>query len=461
MVSKILRGVLIILIMAGSLSLELVRVRAQTQSLDQKIAQRGDVYALQSGSIFTQPVDPGGKLIISAWLDPDGSDSDQYVWDNFTLPSNGTITEIDWYGGYDPSRFGAGGPVVDFMVSIFPSNVAGTEPAVAGLPLVNYLTGGDAGETPIGSINGTPMNAYAFILPTPFNASAGVKYWVQIEAFQHGSIPDWGLAGGTGGNGSHFRRTSGAGGDILYRSYPGDTAFTLLGSIDNTATPTNTPTNTATNTPTNTPTNTTTNTFTYTPTNTPTDTATNTLTDTPTNTSIPTATNTLTRTPTNTLTFTPTDTQTMTPTNTATVTPTSTPTGIPTPLHNVPGIVTGGGFIDAPGGKVTFGFIVQYKEKTAGPSGSLILIDHSSKLMLRATSFKLLYINGNHAQITGMATANKTTNVPFLLDVYDYKSPGTPDVFVIQVPDLNGYSVGGNIKGNIRIFMFNHYRRKR
>jgi hypothetical protein len=38
------------------------------------------------------------------------------------------------------------------------------------------------------------------------------------------------------------------------------------------------------------------------------------------------------------------------------------------------------------------------------------------------------------------------------LDVYDYGEPGTADVFMIQIPDMNGYSTEGVITGgNIKI----------
>ena len=187
-----------------------------------------------TGPIFIQPRDPSGKLLLSSWLEPDGSNGDRYVWDNFTLQKTETITEIGWFGGYDPMRFGDGGPVIDFSVSIYPSIAANTEPAVAYPPLLEYQTGGNAGETSIGKVGGIPMYAYAFNLPVPFIASAGVKYWVQIEAYQHGSIPDWGFSVGTGGNGSHYVKESGAGGDIIYRSAPYDVAFTLLGPIADT-----------------------------------------------------------------------------------------------------------------------------------------------------------------------------------------------------------------------------------
>jgi hypothetical protein len=180
-----------------------------------------------TGVLYEQPVDPNGKLLLSSRRDPDGSDYDEYVWEDFTLPSGGTISEIRWYGVYDPSRSGRGGPVLDFRVSIYPSIPAGTEPAVAGKPLVEYQTSGNASEAAAGTVGTAPLYGYTFTLPVSFTASPGEKYWVQIEASQQGSLPDWCLASGSGGDASHYWRGSGAGGDILYRSMPGDAAFSL------------------------------------------------------------------------------------------------------------------------------------------------------------------------------------------------------------------------------------------
>ena len=192
----------------------------------------------QSGSLYEQPVDPNGKLLFSSWLEPDGSDFDQYIWDDFTLSSGQTISVIQWYGGYDPLQMGRGGAAVDFTVAIYPSIAAGTEPNVANPPLVEYQTGGNANETSIGTINGIPMYAYQFSLPVAFQATGSTKYWIQIEATQQGTSPDWGLASSLTGNGRHYQRGSGAGGDILFRSVPGDVAFTLLGSFPEPATST-------------------------------------------------------------------------------------------------------------------------------------------------------------------------------------------------------------------------------
>jgi hypothetical protein len=389
-------------------------------------------------------------------LDPDGSNSDQYIWDNFTLQSNETITEIDWFGVYDPLKFGAGGPVLDFRISIFPSTTANTEPAVANPPLVQYQTGGNAGEVAIGTMAGTTLYSYQFTLPTSFAASAGVKYWVQIEGYQRGNVPDWCLAGGTGGDGNHFRRTSGAGGDILYRLAPGDAAFTLLGPVPDTPTPTDTPTETptdtatttltATQTPTETPTSSPTPTFTATPTltltttQTPTDTLT--ATQTPTETPTATLTDTPTATPTETATNTPTATSTLT--EVATSTPTATQTSTPTPLSNTPGKVTGGGTIDMDeeNGKATFGFTVSYNQGDSAPDGNLTYQDHKTNLRLKATSLDLLVIDVSHALFTGTGIMDDGQVVTFTveLDVLN-------NAFHISIPALNGYLAGGPLRG--------------
>ncbi len=493
MLSKITRAIFAFFMAASLLSIGYFRAEAQSQAMPAPMATVGVIYE--------QPVDPAGNLLLSSWLDPDGSDYDQYIWDNFTLQSATTIDQIQWTGGYDPARAGLGGPVLDFQVSIYPSIAAGTEPAIANPPLVKYMTGGNASETLIGVIGSVPMYAYTFNLPAAFPAAAGVKYWVQIEAYQHGGMPDWGIAVGTGGNGSHYRRTNGAGGDVMYRSAPNDASFRLIGPIPNTLTPTATstatntilpPTATATNTalpPSNTPTATATNTAlpptatatntalpptaTATATNTAlpptaTATATNTAlppTATPTNTALPptaTATNTTlppTATPTNTA-LPPTATATHTPlpptvtaTNAAlppTATPTSTAT--PTPIPNTSGKIAGGGIINKQAGKLTFGFTIQYTKNSSAPTGNLVFIDHRTKMMLKATSFRVLHIDGSHAVIIGYGTINDQQNIEFTLTVDDLSKNGFGDRFWIKIPAMNGYSAGGTlVVGNIQI----------
>ncbi|HXH28273.1 MAG TPA: calcium-binding EGF-like domain-containing protein [Candidatus Polarisedimenticolia bacterium] len=176
--------------------------------------------------VYSQPPSAGGGFYHSSWWDPDGSDYDQYVWDGFVLGSDQGIDRIEWRGAYDPAYFGSGGPVVDFTVSIYASIAGGYQPDVIHPPLVQYSAGGSAGESFAGTVGNAAMYDYAFDLPTPFHAVAGVKYWVQIEASQYG-IPDWSIAAGTGGDGQYFRRIASVG-DITYQLVPGDAAFNLV-----------------------------------------------------------------------------------------------------------------------------------------------------------------------------------------------------------------------------------------
>jgi hypothetical protein len=210
----------------------------------------GDGSALLSPAdvVYTQPPLTGGGLFQSSMRDPDGSASDQWAWDGFILGWTQTITEIQWRGGYDPARLGSGGPVVDFTVAIYPSSLGGAQPDVTHPPLVDYPVGGNAAETLAAVLGGVQTYDYRFTLPVPFQAAAGTKYWVQIEALQRGA-PDWGLSKASGGDGRYFRKLADEG---TYQHATGDTAFTLLGPLS--ATPTATVTATATATPTATPT---------------------------------------------------------------------------------------------------------------------------------------------------------------------------------------------------------------
>ncbi|MBW7906381.1 MAG: hypothetical protein LC135_04125 [Phycisphaerae bacterium] len=183
------------------------------------------VQSTQAIVVFSQPHNSTGTLYQSSWWEPDDSDYDQWVWDNFTLVANTAITEVTWRGGYIYNGYYTNS-VNNFTVAIYPSIAGGSEPDIAHPPLVQHLTGGNAGETLVGTFGGVKMYDYHFTLPSPFQAAAGTKYWVLILAWQHG-LPEWGLAAGSGGNGSHFRWYRGA---HMYQHVPGDAAFTLMAS---------------------------------------------------------------------------------------------------------------------------------------------------------------------------------------------------------------------------------------
>jgi hypothetical protein len=175
--------------------------------------------------LYRQPPSPGGGLLQSSLRDPEGSASDQWSWDGFTLGSAQAITEVQWRGGYDPVRLGSGGPVADFTVDIYASIPSGIQPDLSQPPLVHYEVGGNADEMPAEVLGGVQTYDYHYVLPAPFQAAGGTKYWVQIEAYQPGA-PDWGLSVAIGGDGQYFRRLAGDG--FNYQLVRGDAAFTLL-----------------------------------------------------------------------------------------------------------------------------------------------------------------------------------------------------------------------------------------
>lgn len=180
-----------------------------------------------AGVIYSQPPKPDGGLIQSSLRDPDGSATDRSIWDSFVLERAQTIAEVHWRGGYDPAKSGSGGPVQDFTVDIFPSIPAGSEPAIAGQPLVHYRVGGNAGETPAEVLGGVQTYDYRLALPAPFQVTAGTRYWLQIEAYQSGA-PDWGLSAASGGDGKHYGGSGPSGEGYIFRFASGDAAFTLL-----------------------------------------------------------------------------------------------------------------------------------------------------------------------------------------------------------------------------------------
>ena len=175
--------------------------------------------------VYQQPPRPSGGLLPSSLRDPDGSNTDQWVWDGFRFGWDQPITEVRWRGGYNPAMLGSGGPVFDFTVEIHASTPNGAMPDLAVPPLARYEVGGDAMETPAETLGGALTYDYAFVLPAPFLAAAGTKYWVQIEAYQPG-LPDWGISAGLGGDGRYFRRIPLQG--PTYQIVNGDAAFSLL-----------------------------------------------------------------------------------------------------------------------------------------------------------------------------------------------------------------------------------------
>lgn len=178
--------------------------------------------------VFIYPPAPTGGILVSSWVAPDGTDCDTYAYNDFTLATTEAITEVRWRGGY--ANGAPFGKAYQFTITFFATNITGSEPLVQTLPdpygepcLANYQVTGNAHETYAGTLGGTALYDYRHVLPAPFVATAGVKYWVRIVAWQPG-YPDWGPTRGTGGNGSHFHYSTGS---HMFQQWPGDTSFTL------------------------------------------------------------------------------------------------------------------------------------------------------------------------------------------------------------------------------------------
>ncbi len=183
---------------------------------------------VRAGQVFAKLPSPAGGVNASSWVAPDGSDSDMYAWDDFTLPLTQAVTEVRWRGGYAlGAPFGA---ATDFRVSFFASIAGGSQPLIVALPehesqeitLGTFHTLNNAGETLVGVFGGVSMYDYRFVLPSPVVLAGGEKYWFRVVASQVG-YPDWGMATASGG-GSHFRYSTGM---AMFQNVPNDMAFSL------------------------------------------------------------------------------------------------------------------------------------------------------------------------------------------------------------------------------------------
>jgi hypothetical protein len=182
-----------------------------------------------AGEVYSKPPSPAGGVNTSCWVAPDGSDSDMYGWDDFTLSATATITEVRWRGGY---ALGAPyGQATDFRVSFFDSVAGGFQPLIVALPehedqeitIATFHTGDNAGQTFAGVFGGVAMYDYRFVLPAPVTLTGGVKYWFRVVASQP-VYPDWGMTSSPVGDGSYFRYSTGM---HMFQNVPHNLSFAL------------------------------------------------------------------------------------------------------------------------------------------------------------------------------------------------------------------------------------------
>jgi hypothetical protein len=187
--------------------------------------------ATNPGIVFSQPPTTAGTLLLSSYMLPDGNiDGMEYRFEKFTLATTTGISEMRWRGGYIGNN-AAINPVVEFIIKIYGSTANGFYPDFANPILKKYTITGNANQTAAVLVGGVQMYDYSATLPTSFQATAGVGYWVQIEASQYGYPLTWGNATGAGGNNAHYRRVGNS-----YYSGTGDLSLTLAADVPTTYT---------------------------------------------------------------------------------------------------------------------------------------------------------------------------------------------------------------------------------
>jgi hypothetical protein len=109
--------------------------------------------------------------------------------DDFVLGTAASITGVNFVGSYfNP---GPPGSITAFNIEFYADSGTGTSPTggpgdPTGTALAAYTVAGDGGE--VDNFDGT--FSYSVALPSGFSASAGVKYWVSIQAAQD-FPPQW------------------------------------------------------------------------------------------------------------------------------------------------------------------------------------------------------------------------------------------------------------------------------
>jgi len=125
------------------------------------------------------------------------------------------------------------------------------------------------------------------------------------------------------------------------------------------------------------------------------------------------------------------------------------------------GFVTGGGWIDSPGGacrlteacqnatgRANFGFVSKYQKGANVPTGETEFQFKAGNLNFKSTSYEWLVVSGAKAQYKGEGTINSTGKYGFLLTATDGQAPGGGgvDKFRIKIWDkVTGQVVYDNV----------------
>jgi hypothetical protein len=178
----------------------------------------GGLSPARAGMIYTQGPDGSGSAVRSQNdTRPGGFGNFATVYDDFTLATAASITQVGWSGEYfnPPVR----GLITGWTLGIYANN-AGQPGAL----LNSTAISGTANETSLGLVGGFPAYSYLASLGSAFPADAGATYWVSVVP-DMAYPPMWAWQQGVGGNNASYAVFLGSG-----EVAPMDEAITLYGA---------------------------------------------------------------------------------------------------------------------------------------------------------------------------------------------------------------------------------------
>jgi hypothetical protein len=130
-------------------------------------------------TFYTQRTDPG---LSGSWQSEtsNGSNGFNQAFDDFSLGSTETITNVAWTGFILPDFTAIDG----FTISFYADNFDNTDsPGSLGTLLASTVLSGDAGQAANSTPNVGPVGIFNFDSTiTPFVATANTTYWISIVA---------------------------------------------------------------------------------------------------------------------------------------------------------------------------------------------------------------------------------------------------------------------------------------
>lgn len=172
----------------------------------------------QAVPLYNQPIGtPGGFL---SQTDPNFGNLST-IYDNFTLSSDASVTELTWIGGYFDNTpiVAVPGAITGWTIQFYADDANFPGATV----LASESFSGLANETLVSGM----VYSYSHTLSSALSLQAGVQYWVSIVAdldSENDGLWEW-----RNGSGGDDRLIQGANGNLLDQGF--DTAFSLSGDL--------------------------------------------------------------------------------------------------------------------------------------------------------------------------------------------------------------------------------------